>query len=51
MIAHVLGQTDQARTYLRAAVALNPHFSLLYSDVAASTLEELEAQPASEGAQ
>ena len=49
MIAKALGQADQARTYLQAAVDLNPHFSLLYSDLAATTLQELEAQTPPEG--
>ncbi len=35
MIAEAKGQTDQAKGYYKKAVALNPHFSILYSKVAA----------------
>jgi len=42
MVARALGQTGPAETYLRRAVGLNPHFSLLYGDVAATTLRELD---------
>jgi tetratricopeptide (TPR) repeat protein len=49
MIAKALGQTDQAKRHLQAAVDLNPHFSLLYSNIAAATLRELGARNASEG--
>ena len=45
MIAKGLGQIDQARIYLQATVDLNPHFSLLYSDLAAMTLKELAPTP------
>jgi tetratricopeptide (TPR) repeat protein len=44
MIAHALGQHEQARAYLQQAVDLNPHFSLLYSDLAATTLTALGGQ-------
>jgi tetratricopeptide (TPR) repeat protein len=43
MIARALGQDEQAREYLQRAVDLSPHFSLLYADIAAAALEELEA--------
>lgn len=40
-IAKALGHKDLARQYLFDAVRLNPHFSLLYSDDAEASLEEL----------
>ncbi len=42
MVARALGQTGRAATYLRRALGLNPHFSLLYGDLAAATLRELD---------
>ncbi len=47
MIAKALGEEDQARAHLQAAIALNPHFSLLHADRALATLDELGT--ASEG--
>jgi tetratricopeptide (TPR) repeat protein len=44
MIAKALGQREQAREYLQQAVDLNPHFSLLYSDEAADSIETLKAR-------
>ncbi|MBX6342507.1 MAG: tetratricopeptide repeat protein, partial [Thermomicrobiaceae bacterium] len=41
MIANALGQRDRARADLQQVVDLNPHFSLLYQDVAAATLASL----------
>ena len=41
MIAHTLGQNEQARAYLQEALDLNPHFSLLHAERAAATLEQL----------
>ncbi|MBV9791867.1 MAG: tetratricopeptide repeat protein [Chloroflexi bacterium] len=41
IIAQALGHNDQARDYLQRAVDLNPHFSLLYSDRASTTLATL----------
>jgi len=41
MIAHALGQNEQARVYLQEALDLNPHFSLLHAERAAATLEQL----------
>ena len=41
MIAKALGQQERARSYLQQALSLNPHFSLLYADLAAATLREL----------
>ncbi len=49
MIAHALGKPDQARGYLHQALDLNPHFSLLYSDLAVKTLSELQTVPHAEG--
>jgi tetratricopeptide (TPR) repeat protein len=42
MISKALGHDEQAREYLQKAVELNPHFSLLYSDSATSTLDDLK---------
>ena len=44
MIAYRLNDSDRAREYLAEALALNPHFSLLYGDEARRTLEGLQAQ-------
>jgi tetratricopeptide (TPR) repeat protein len=49
MIAHALGQNEQARAYLQEAIDLNPHFSLLGSDLAVATLEELATKTTTEG--
>ncbi len=42
MIAKKLGQEERAGEYLRQAVDLNPHFSVLYDDAAADALDDLE---------
>ena len=42
MIAHALGDTDRARTYLTRALALNPHFHVRHARVAADTLASLK---------
>ncbi len=47
MIANALGQTGEARTDLQTALALNPNFSLLYQDLARTTLQGLGPAPAS----
>ncbi|HEX6291558.1 MAG TPA: tetratricopeptide repeat protein [Herpetosiphonaceae bacterium] len=49
MIAHALGQNQQARDYLQRAVDLNPHFSLLWSDRAMTTLTALGGHVPAEG--
>ncbi len=51
MIANALGQRDQAHTYLQQALNLNPHFSLLWSDLAQTTLKQLASTPATKGGQ
>jgi tetratricopeptide (TPR) repeat protein len=42
MIALELGEKDRAREYLEKALAINPHFSILYAEVAHDTLETLK---------
>jgi tetratricopeptide (TPR) repeat protein len=42
MIALQLGNTTQARQYLEQALAINPHFSILYADQARKTLQSLQ---------
>jgi len=42
MIHARLGALAQATTYLRRALATNPHFHLFHADVAKQTLRELE---------
>ena len=46
MIALELGDKSQAREYLKQALAVNPHFSVLYADEARRTLETLNAAEA-----
>ena len=41
MIYAALGQTDMAKSELETALLINPHFSLLHSDVAHSELRKL----------
>ena len=41
MIQHALGNDDEARSLLAAALDLNPHFSIQYAPVARTTLAEL----------
>lgn len=41
MIRYCLGDTDEAREYLRRALATNPHFHVFFADVAAQTLAQL----------
>jgi len=41
MIAHALGQNEQARAYLQEALDRNPHFSLLHAERAAVTLADV----------
>ena len=43
MIAYRLGENAQAQEYLQQALAINPHFSILYSDEAQHTLDDLQA--------
>jgi tetratricopeptide (TPR) repeat protein len=42
MIQLALGNTDAARAFLSRAISINPHFSILYAQEAASTLAKLE---------
>ena len=42
MIALELGDKEQARQYLEEALAINPHFSILYVEEARRTLQELQ---------
>jgi tetratricopeptide (TPR) repeat protein len=42
MIALELGAKDQAREYLEQALAINPHFSILYAEEAQRVLETLK---------
>ena len=42
MIAIELGNEAQAREYLEGALAINPHFSILYAEEAGKTLQELQ---------
>lgn len=42
MIALKLGDEAKAREYLEQALAINPHFSILYADEARATLEALQ---------
>src|SRR5262245_59707461 len=42
MIAHALGDADQARTHLERALALNPQFHVRHARVAADTLASLD---------
>jgi tetratricopeptide (TPR) repeat protein len=44
MIAEALGQRDQARSELKEALHINPHFHLIYADAAQQRLVALEAQ-------
>ena len=41
MIALELGNKDEARAYLEEALAINPHFSILYAEEAREVLQEL----------
>jgi tetratricopeptide (TPR) repeat protein len=49
MIAEGLGQREQARSELKAALEINPHFHPIYADRAHQKLEALEAQSSSNG--
>lgn len=43
MIAYRLGENTQAEDYLEQALAINPHFSVLYAEEAQKTLHNLQA--------
>ena len=42
MIAHALHNDQQAGQYLQQALAINPHFSILYADQAKMTLQSIQ---------
>jgi hypothetical protein len=42
MIAMAAGDDDRARSMLREALSINPHFSIRYARVARGTLHRLE---------
>jgi len=42
MIAHALHHDRQARQYLERALAINPHFSILFAEEAQKTLQSLQ---------
>ena len=44
MIAERMGQREQARSELKQALAINPHFNLLYADAAQQRLTLLDTQ-------
>jgi tetratricopeptide (TPR) repeat protein len=44
MIAEALGQQEQARSELKEALQINPHFHLRYANIAQQRLATLEAQ-------
>ena len=44
MIASRLGQTSQAKERLQTALSINPHFHVIYSEVAQQQLKTLDAQ-------
>ncbi|MCI0556245.1 MAG: tetratricopeptide repeat protein [Anaerolineae bacterium] len=44
MIAHALGDNQQARNHLHQALTINPYFSILYSEEARKTLDALQSQ-------
>jgi tetratricopeptide (TPR) repeat protein len=45
MIASHLGQSSQAKERLQTALSINPHFHVIYSEVAQKQLKTLDAQP------
>ena len=45
MIAEGLGHREQARSELKEALNINPHFHLIYADAAQQRLAALEMQP------
>jgi tetratricopeptide (TPR) repeat protein len=44
MIANRLGQTSRAKERLQTALSINPHFHVIYSEVAQQQLKTLDAQ-------
>jgi tetratricopeptide (TPR) repeat protein len=49
MIAEGLGQREKARSELKRALAINPHFHLIYANAAQERLATLEAESESTG--
>jgi tetratricopeptide (TPR) repeat protein len=49
MIHYGLGDLPQAESYLRKALDLNPHFSILYSNQARDLLQEIQGKPKTSG--
>ncbi len=49
MIYNRLGHSEKAKEYLERALATNPHFHIIYADVAERTLKELEGRQKAEG--
>jgi Tfp pilus assembly protein PilF len=44
MIAEAMGQPDQARSQLKEALQINPHFHPIYANAAQQQLAKLDAQ-------
>jgi hypothetical protein len=49
MIAEGLGHREQALSELKEAVQINPHFHLIYANMAQQKIAALETQTASRG--
>jgi tetratricopeptide (TPR) repeat protein len=49
MIAEAMGRSEQARSELKAALQINPHFHLVYADKAQEKLTALEARSEAKG--
>ena len=45
LIHRDLGDVRGAHEYLRQALAINPHFHILYADAAKQALEEMSSKP------
>jgi Tfp pilus assembly protein PilF len=45
MILGRVGQSSQAKERLQTALSINPHFHVIYSEVAQQQLKTLDAQP------
>lgn len=49
MIHHRLGERERAKEYLTKAIATNPHFHILYAEIAQETLKQLQQPTAPVG--